>query len=259
MELGRDDSRSSDTGIETAVRSAEHVQSSDVIQNQDTSRHLHEMETETSGTDVMESGPHEGVLQSEKAVSGSSSRDSQRRPLRNSLVRRQLLSDDKPDAAASTSTTSESHKQPTAANGVSESRPQCRSSRRSTSSQPLDGVSQEQAAPKVSCESELQLVRPKSTTSLDAEQMNTSPSFSKGTSIQEPSEGEKLNTISISAEKVNRPVIIDRRRLLAVFEQVTQATGSYSVEEMEKLHSTFEHLVFRHRMKLDRSQLVEVS
>ena len=54
-------------------------------------------------------------------------------------------------------------------------------------------------------------------------------------------------------------VVIDRKRQLALFDRVTQATGSASVEQMDRLHSTLEHIVFRHRMTMDKHQLIEVN
>ena len=54
-------------------------------------------------------------------------------------------------------------------------------------------------------------------------------------------------------------VDIDHCRLLSVFERVVDRTENCSVEVMEKMLSTFEHLVFRYRMKSDRRQLITVS
>ncbi len=54
-------------------------------------------------------------------------------------------------------------------------------------------------------------------------------------------------------------VIIERGRLLALFERVVLATEETSCEQMERLHATFEHIVFRHRMTTNRSELLEVS
>lgn len=54
-------------------------------------------------------------------------------------------------------------------------------------------------------------------------------------------------------------VRIDRGKLLSLFEKVTVSTDDSSCEEMERLHATFQHLVFRYRMTTDRSKLVEVS
>ena len=57
---------------------------------------------------------------------------------------------------------------------------------------------------------------------------------------------------------VPKEVVIDRKRQLSLFNRVSEATSSASVEQMDRLHSTFEHIVFRHRMSLDKQQLIEV-
>ena len=269
MELDQSGSRNSDTGMETPTRkSGEQTQSSVSCRNQNgssTDKLLHEMETDTPRNDVMESEN----LQKENTGSDSSTTGTERRSLRNSLVKRQLLSDDKIDATT-TSVSSESHKKPAAVNGVThaETRPLSRARKNdSFSSQSLGSVSQEQAVANVSASKsglqvfERQFENQKSA-SVASEPINISPSSSKTGPSKEPSEGEspeKLSASSPTPGDVNRPVVIDRRRLLAVFEQVTQVTGSCSIEQMEKLHTTFEHLMFRHRMKHERQQLVEVS
>ena len=273
MELDQSGSRNSDTGMETPTRkSGEQTQSSVSCRNQNgpsTDELLHEMETDTPRNDIMESEN----LQRENTGSDSSTtstRGTERRSLRNSLVKRQLLSDDKVDATT-TSASSESHKKSAAVNhGVThaETRPLSRARKNdSFSSQSLGSVSQEQAVANVSVSKsgpqvfERQFENQKSA-SVASEPINISPSSSKTGPSKEPSEGEsfeKLSASSLTPGDVNRPVVIDRRKLLAVFEQVTQVTGSCSIEQMEKLHTTFEHLVFRHRMKHERQQLVEVS
>ena len=53
-------------------------------------------------------------------------------------------------------------------------------------------------------------------------------------------------------------VVLDRQKLLGLFERVAHVTESCSVEQMEALYSTLEHLAFRHRMKNDRRRLLEV-
>ena len=55
-----------------------------------------------------------------------------------------------------------------------------------------------------------------------------------------------------------KEVVIDRKRQLDLFHHVARATESCSVEQMDRLHSTFEHIVFRHRMTLDKQRLIEV-
>ena len=54
-------------------------------------------------------------------------------------------------------------------------------------------------------------------------------------------------------------VQIDRKRLLTLFERVVDETVTCSLETMEKMLSTFNHLVFRYRMREDRRQLNVVS
>ena len=56
-----------------------------------------------------------------------------------------------------------------------------------------------------------------------------------------------------------KEVVIDRKRQLDLFHHVTRAAESCSVEQMDRLHSTFEHIVFRHRMTLDKQRLLEVN
>ena len=69
------------------------------------------------------------------------------------------------------------------------------------------------------------------------------------------------NSASVSLDISSGPkeVVIDRKRQFDLFHHVTQATESCSVEQMDRLHSTFEHIVFRHRMTLDKQRLIEVN
>ena len=63
----------------------------------------------------------------------------------------------------------------------------------------------------------------------------------------------------VGALEVPVDVIVDQDRLLALFERVVDATEKCTCEQMERLHAIFDHLVFRHRMTTDRSELIEVS
>ena len=65
------------------------------------------------------------------------------------------------------------------------------------------------------------------------------------------------NSISESANGAG--VEIDCRRLLSLFDSVVSATEGCGLEKMEKLLATFDHLVFRYRLRNDRRQLVNVS
>lgn len=53
-------------------------------------------------------------------------------------------------------------------------------------------------------------------------------------------------------------VIVDHERLLALFDRVTKSTEKCTVNELERLHSVFEHLVFRYRMMEDRNPMIQV-
>ena len=55
-----------------------------------------------------------------------------------------------------------------------------------------------------------------------------------------------------------REVVIDRTRQLAVLEALVERTEGCNLEVLQKLHSMLEHLVFRHRMREDKSQLLNV-
>lgn len=54
-------------------------------------------------------------------------------------------------------------------------------------------------------------------------------------------------------------VSIDAKSLLEVFERIVNGTEKCSVEEMERIHTTYRQLVFRHRMSWERQSLIEVS
>lgn len=55
-----------------------------------------------------------------------------------------------------------------------------------------------------------------------------------------------------------KEVVIDRTRQLSLFNRVTEATGNCTMEQMDRLHSIFEHIVFRHRMFVDKQKLLKV-
>lgn len=68
-----------------------------------------------------------------------------------------------------------------------------------------------------------------------------------------------LNGINESSSASSPAVDIDCRRLLSLFDSVVSATEGCGLEKMEKLLATFDHLVFRYRLRNDRKQLVNVS
>ena len=99
--------------------------------------------------------------------------------------------------------------------------------------------------------------------SMELETKKTTPlSVSSVTDASSSSPSLALgNCASASLDVPSGPkeVVIDRKRQHGLFHHVTQATESCSVEQMDRLHSTFEHIVFRHRMTLDKQQLIEVN
>ena len=54
------------------------------------------------------------------------------------------------------------------------------------------------------------------------------------------------------------PVVIDKARLVALFNRVVKATETSNLEQMEQLLATFEHVIFRHRMNAERTPLLQV-
>ena len=83
------------------------------------------------------------------------------------------------------------------------------------------------------------------------------PSSSSTTPIQR--QQESPTSSAANQQSTRKEVDIDHGRLLALFQRVVEETGQTSVEEMEKMLSTFNHLVFRYRMRTDRQQLTKVS
>ncbi len=54
-------------------------------------------------------------------------------------------------------------------------------------------------------------------------------------------------------------VSVDGEGLVRVFERVVRGTEGCSIVEMERIHTTYQQLVFRHRMSWQRDALLEVS
>ena len=57
---------------------------------------------------------------------------------------------------------------------------------------------------------------------------------------------------------LQKQVIIDRARLVQLFNKVVKSTASCSVDECLKVYAMLSQLVFRHRMEWNREQLLEV-
>ncbi len=62
----------------------------------------------------------------------------------------------------------------------------------------------------------------------------------------------------VATPTLQRLVIIDRARLVQLFNKVVKSTASYSVDQCLKVHVMLSQLVFRHRMEWNREQLLEV-
>ena len=75
---------------------------------------------------------------------------------------------------------------------------------------------------------------------------------------QPPSHGLNREEEDDKEEEEVVEVEIDSSQLLAVLQRVVDETEKTCVEVMEKMLSTFNHLVFRYRMKADRRQLPKV-
>lgn len=57
----------------------------------------------------------------------------------------------------------------------------------------------------------------------------------------------------------NPQAIVDGKGLVEVYEKIVRGTEGCSVEVMERIHNTYQQLVFRHRMNWQRENLLEVS
>lgn len=67
------------------------------------------------------------------------------------------------------------------------------------------------------------------------------------------------NRCSSSPMETAQVVMVDRKGLVEVFERIVKGTERCSVEAMERIHAMYEQLVFRHRMRWSREDLLEVS
>ena len=55
-----------------------------------------------------------------------------------------------------------------------------------------------------------------------------------------------------------REVVIDKHKMVQLFEDTVEFSKNWSVEQMMRLHSTLEQLAFRHRLSWNRTGLLEV-
>ena len=107
-----------------------------------------------------------------------------------------------------------------------------------------------------------------STTTSRVSSLNSNPNSKSAPSIPttitiEEDSGPLVSTQPPTEERLaaatrSEEVDIDAGSLLAVFRRVVDETEETSVEQMEKMLATFNHLVFRYRMRTDRRQLPKV-
>ena len=68
-----------------------------------------------------------------------------------------------------------------------------------------------------------------------------------------------IETLVVSDELADkREVMLDKQRMMRLFEEAVEMSEEWSIERMVRLHSTLEQLAFRHRMSWDRAGLLEV-
>ena len=201
---------------------------------------------EQSGRSQTDEAGGEGVVAERNGVQGGQQDEEslklhqgKAKSLKNAQVRRKILKED----------SSHDQQQANAQTPESNSLPSGRHTRRRLSS-----VSQNSAL-QDSVDSSLEIFVRDETGSMEA-----SPVAAQQESLQPSSCVDDTNMDEATPVCARQDlVIIDRRKLLGLFERVVHETESCSVEQMEDLYFTFEHLVFRHRMKKERSQLLEVS
>ena len=63
---------------------------------------------------------------------------------------------------------------------------------------------------------------------------------------------------AVEADERVRAVTIDKEQQLALLERVVTLTEGKNLQFLQKVHSMLAHLVFRHRLAEDRSQLLKV-
>lgn len=95
--------------------------------------------------------------------------------------------------------------------------------------------------------------------SMELETKSNTRTLSSVDSVMEVSSASPVGTGASLAASGPEAVVIDRKRQLSLFNRVAQASGNSTIEQMDRLHSTFEHIVFRHRMAVDKHNLIEVS
>ena len=98
----------------------------------------------------------------------------------------------------------------------------------------------------------------KTSKSADVSKRKTSVMLSKDLSLCNGSSQGTSSRSSASSCSPTKQVMVDKKGLLEVFERIVKETEGCSVEDMERIHTTYQQLVFRHRMSWEREGLLEV-
>ena len=67
----------------------------------------------------------------------------------------------------------------------------------------------------------------------------------------------RTQTVSLSPAS-QQELVVDSVRLSTLFDSVLEKTGGLSVDKLLQLHSHCSHIIFRHRMKADKTELLQV-
>ena len=103
---------------------------------------------------------------------------------------------------------------------------------------------------------------PNPTSTTTRQKSNSNPNLKSAPSVSTTTTTTTAHSSSLrrnqSEEEERQEIDVDTSKLVAVFDRVVSESAEVSVEVMEKMLSTFNHLVFRYRMTSDRRQLPRV-
>ena len=104
---------------------------------------------------------------------------------------------------------------------------------------------------------------PNPTSTTTRQKSNSNPNLKSTPSVSTTTTTPTAHSSSLrrnqsEEEEERQEIDVDTGKLVAVFDRVISESAEVSVEVMEKMLSTFKHLVFRYRMRSDRRQLPRV-
>ena len=103
---------------------------------------------------------------------------------------------------------------------------------------------------------------PNPTSTTTRQKSNLNPNLKSSPSVSTTTTTTTAHSSSLrrneEEERQRQEIDVDTSKLVAVFDRVIIESAEVSVEVMEKMLSTFNHLVFRYRMRSDRRQLPRV-